>query len=86
MSGKYRPLTAREVRHGLKKLGFVQRPSQSTSHEQWVKDVKKVGRMHRYKVTVTAHHAPFHRTLLQSMIRQAGVSKEGFYKACEAIE
>lgn len=84
MSKKYRPLEYREVVTGLKALGFEMRPSKTGgSHEQWVKDVRHNGQTHRYKVTVDRHHAPFHRDLLKSMIRQAGVKREVFYRACE---
>jgi predicted RNA binding protein YcfA (HicA-like mRNA interferase family) len=70
VSGKYPPLSYRDVVIGLKALGFTQRPQKGTSHEQW-----EAGDPFR-KVTVSKHHEPFHRELLNSMIKQAGVSKK----------
>ena len=77
MSFSYPPLTAKQVRKGLKSIGFYKRPQKSTSHEQWVHD----GPPFR-KVTVDAHHAPFSKILILSMAKQAGLSKKEFYKAC----
>lgn len=71
------PLTCRQVKKGLKKLGFEPR-TQRGSHEQWIKD--EGGR--RYKVTVDCPKAPFQKDLIYSMARQAGVSKGDFYRAC----
>jgi predicted RNA binding protein YcfA (HicA-like mRNA interferase family) len=75
-------LTAKEVCRGLKVLGFVKRQNKATSHQQWVKDGLKNGKPFRWKVTVDKHHAPFHKSLLASMIHQSGVSKKAFYAAC----
>ncbi len=77
MSGQYPPLTCREVKRGLKKLGFEPR-TQKGSHEQWIKDVSG----HRYKVTVDCPKEPFTGDLISSMASQAGISKKDFYKAC----
>ena len=85
MAGKYRPVEYKEVVAGLKALGFELRSQKSTSHEQWVKDATRNGQPFRLKVTVDRHHAPFRRTLLQSMIAQAGVSKDEFYRACGVL-
>ena len=77
MSGKHPPLTSREVKRGLKILGFEFR-TQKGSHEQWIKD--KDGK--RYKVTVDCPKEPFSADLITSMASQAGVSKKDFYIAC----
>lgn len=76
---KHRPLTCKEVKQILKKLGFSPRPTQGTSHEQWVKDVAT----RRYKVTLDCPKAPFSQDLIMYMARQAGVSKAEFYAALE---
>ena len=79
MSSKRPPLKAKDVRRGLKNLGFLKRKSKSgTSHEQWVKIVN--GRI--YKVTVDAPKEPFSHDLIKSMASQAGVTVDQFYKAC----
>lgn len=78
MSGRNPPLTCREVKKGLKELGFSPRPQKGTSHEQWVKEENG----HLYKVTVDCPKQPFSHDLIKSMASQAGVSKRAFYKAC----
>ena len=79
MSSKHPPLTAKDVKRGLKRLGFEPRKQKSgTSHEQWVKIVN--GRI--YKVTVDSPKEPFSPDLIKSMASQAGVSKDKFYKQC----
>ena len=75
MSGRFPPLTCKQVKLILKRLGFEPRPRKSTSHEQWVK--KESGRL--YKVTVDCPKAPFSQTLIGSMAKQAGVTKKAFY-------
>ncbi len=77
MSGKHPPLTCREVKKGLGRLGFKYR-NQKGSHEQWVKVTD--GRI--FKVTVDCPKEPFTHDLIKSMASQAGVSKNEFYKAC----
>jgi predicted RNA binding protein YcfA (HicA-like mRNA interferase family) len=72
------PLTCKQVKKGLKKLGFEARPQKGTSHEHWIKDVD--GK--RFKVTVDCPKAPFSKELIASMARQAGVSKNRFYEVC----
>lgn len=76
MGWRHRPLTCKEVKIILKKLGFTPRPRKGTSHEQWTKDTE--GR--RYKVTVDCPKAPFSPDLVTYMARQAGLSKKDFYK------
>lgn len=77
MSGAYPPLTRKQVKAILSRLGFAPRPQKGTSHEQWVKDEN--GR--RYKVTVDCPKSPFSQDLISSMARQAGVTKKQFYAA-----
>jgi predicted RNA binding protein YcfA (HicA-like mRNA interferase family) len=78
MSSKHPPLTCREVKRGLKKLGFEPRKQKGTSHEQWV----KVQNGKIFKVTVDCPKEPFTGDLIKSMASQAGISKDDFYKAC----
>lgn len=79
MSSKYPPLTAKDVKRGLTKLGFAPRKKRSgTSHEQWVKIVNN----QIYKVTVDTPKQPFTHDLIKSMASQAGISKDKFYEAC----
>lgn len=78
MSSKYPPLTCRELKRGLKLLGFEPRKRKGTSHEQWVK--VENGRL--FKVTVDCPKEPFTGDLVKSMAAQAGVSKKDLYKAC----
>lgn len=72
-----RPVTDREFKAVLKKLGFEPRARKSTSHEQWVKGTRRV--------TVDAHHAPYHRMLLKLMLRQAGLSKRQFFRLLDEL-
>jgi len=77
MSSKHPPLSCKDVKDGLKQLGFTFR-NQKGSHEQWV----KIEGGTLYKVTVDCPKEPFTHDLIKSMASQAGVSKEKFYKAC----
>jgi predicted RNA binding protein YcfA (HicA-like mRNA interferase family) len=77
VSGHFPPLSCRDVKQILTKLGFSPRPRKGTSHEQWVKLVG--GRL--FKVTVDCPKEPFTGDLVASMARQAGVSKREFYGA-----
>jgi predicted RNA binding protein YcfA (HicA-like mRNA interferase family) len=77
MSGKYPPLTCRDIKKALKVLGFKQRPSGATSHEQWVKF--EGGEIH--KVTVDCPKEPFGHDLIKSMAKQAGVTRDELYRA-----
>ena len=76
MGGKYPPIKHKDAVRGVKKLGFVKRKSKATSHEQWVSDNPF------RKVTLDKHHSPYCGDLLNSIIKQAGVSRKEFYKAC----
>ncbi|MBE0454851.1 MAG: type II toxin-antitoxin system HicA family toxin [Roseovarius sp.] len=69
------PLTCKEVKQILKKLGFEPRPRKGTSHEQWVRNTG--GAFH--KVTVDCPKAPFSPDLISSMAKQAGLSVKQFY-------
>lgn len=77
MSSKHPPLDCRDVKRGLKKLGFEFK-YQRGSHEQWV----KISNGRIYKVTVDCPKEPFTGDLIKSMASQAGVSRDEFYKAC----
>ena len=78
MGGRYPPLTCRQVKTILTRLGFAPR-TQSGSHQHWVREHD--GR--RYKVTVDCPKEPFTGDLLRWMILQAGVTKDQFYAALE---
>jgi len=71
-----RPITDKEFKSVLRKLGFVPLPKKGTSHEQWTYGSGKDYR----RVTVDAHHAPYHRQLLNMMLKQAGLSKDEFFR------
>lgn len=76
MSGKYHPLTCKDVKQILKSLGFEPRPRKGTSHEQWVrKDSRGF-----FKVTVDCPKQPFTQDLMLQA-SQSGVSKKEFYAA-----
>jgi predicted RNA binding protein YcfA (HicA-like mRNA interferase family) len=77
MSGEFPPLTCKDVKETLKHLGFAARPQKGTSHEQWVR--KTNGAFH--KVTVDCPKAPFSPDLINSMAKQAGLTKKEFYSA-----
>lgn len=70
-----RPVTAREFRAVLTRIGFVKRPNKSTSHEQWVRDDGRTF----FKVTLDPHNEPYHRKMLSYMLGQAGLSKREFF-------
>lgn len=63
----------------LKRLGYAEQSQKSTSHTQWRLD----GEPFR-KVTLDQHNAPYHRMLLDSMIKQMGLSKAEFYRLLDA--
>lgn len=75
MGARERPVTAAEFKRALRLLGFAPRPRNGGSHEQWVRGS---GRAFR-RVTVDAHHAPYHRRMLALMLRQAGLSRAEFF-------
>nr|VFK08755.1 MAG: HicA toxin of toxin-antitoxin [Candidatus Kentron sp. LPFa]VFK25863.1 MAG: HicA toxin of toxin-antitoxin [Candidatus Kentron sp. LPFa] len=77
---RHRPLVCKEVKQALKTLGFQPRPRKGTSHEQWVKEEE--GRLR--KVTVDCPKSPFGQDLIDSMAKQAGISKKEFYKIIDA--
>lgn len=75
MSAQYPPLTCKQVKTILKKLGFKLYPQAGTSHEHW----KKTENGRLYKVTVDCPKAPFSPDLISSMADQAGKTKKAFY-------
>lgn len=78
MSRWKRPLTAREVRLILRRLGFTHSHT-SGGHEQWVRDAPLPFR----KVTLSEHNQPFADTIVRYMANQAGVTVREFYSALE---
>lgn len=78
MSRWKKPLTCREVKRILTKLGFSYRNTEG-SHENWVRQDEN----RRWKVTVDCPKAPFSDFLIKSMASQAGVSVKDFYKALD---
>ena len=78
MSSHHPPLNYKQVIHGLKLMGFSMRAQKATAHEQW----EKKNAAGFYKVTVDKHLQPFGQMLIDSMSRQAGVSKKVFYQYC----
>ncbi|MBE0399008.1 type II toxin-antitoxin system HicA family toxin [Halomonas sp. FME1] len=76
-----RPVTEREFVAVLKELGFKHKRT-SGSHEQWE---HLLFNHKRRMVSVDGHHAPFTKSLLKSMINQAGLSKKEFLKCLEHI-
>jgi predicted RNA binding protein YcfA (HicA-like mRNA interferase family) len=77
MSGHHPPLSCTDFKAILKKLGFSLRPKKSgSSHEDWV---GSIGGKFR-KVTVDCPKAPFSQDLIESMAKQAGVTKKRIYQ------
>jgi predicted RNA binding protein YcfA (HicA-like mRNA interferase family) len=73
------PLTCKQVKDGLRALGFEPRPRTSgTSHEKWVKTTEKG----RWIVTVDCPKAPFSNDLIKSMACQAGMNTRDFHAHC----
>jgi len=81
MSGHYPPLTYSDVVSVLKHLGFEQRKTGATSHEQWVRRDQRGF----FKVTVDKPKQPFTGILIASMARQAGLSKREFYRIWRSL-
>jgi len=74
------PLTYQEVVAILECWGFEQK-RQVGSHEQWCKEYK--GRP--YFVTVDNHHSVYNDPdLIQSMVRQSGLTRQQFYAGCRS--
>ena len=79
MPRRYPPLSPSEVRTILRALGF-ELAHTTGSHEQW--DHADLGGRPR-RVTVDVAIGQFSPALVQSMIRQSGVTREEFYGATE---
>lgn len=76
---RWPPLTCADVKRALKALGFSPTPRKGTSHEQWERrDAQRL-----YKVTVDCPKAPFSLDLIDSMAKQAGVSRGDLYRAAD---
>lgn len=76
-----RPVTHKEFKAVLKRLGYEPRPQRATSHEHWVLDDGKVFR----KVTLDEHNSPYHRRVLALMLSQAGLSKSDFFSLLDSL-
>ncbi len=77
MSNRYPLLDRKQIEKVLKKLGFNPKKSRG-SHVQWEGYIKKKRRI----VTVDTFRSQkekYSKQLLQSMIRQSGLSKNEFY-------
>lgn len=74
---KYAPPTCAQVKAALKKAGFDCLRTKG-SHEQW----GKTDNGKRFIVTVDCPKAPFSNTLVESMAKQAGLSKKEFLRLC----
>lgn len=76
-------LTARDVEAGLSAAGFERQPQGATAHVKWVKELAKPHNgQRRLVVTVSAHLAPFSKTLIRNMATQAGISVKQFHELC----
>lgn len=76
---RWPPLDCTDIKRALKELDFVPAPRTGTSHEQWVRrDAQRL-----YKVTVDCPKAPFSLDLIDSMAKQAGVSRRDLYRAAD---
>lgn len=74
MPKKYPPLTPRDVLEILKANGFVYKDTVG-SHEHYEGFINGL----RRKVTVDLAIDDFGKDLMQSMIRQSGLSRDDFY-------
>lgn len=78
MPKRYPPLTPKEVKAIVAALGFVYDRNHG-DHEEW----KRAPHGDR-TVTIDTGEREFDDYLLKSMIRQAGVTREDFYRATPA--
>ena len=73
----FKPLPCRIVEKALLRLGFIERPQKGSSHRQFIKQDKEIFR----KVTLDCHKGEVSAMNIKSIIKQAGISKQEFYKA-----
>lgn len=78
MGKRYFPLDRAQVEGVLKKIGFVEKRQDGTSHAQWE------GYFNGMRRIVTVDHfsskkEKYSKRLLGKMIRQSGLSKKEFY-------
>lgn len=78
--GKERPVDWREFEGILRKLGFELKRQDGTAHRHWE---HPCFRGQRRLVTVSQHHSPYARSLLKSMLKQAGLGKKEFMRCLE---
>lgn len=73
----FRPMKCRDVRRKLKNLGFKKEKNTGGSHEKWRATIG--GKLR--KVTVDCHKGEVRAMDVDSIIRQAGVSKKDWQNA-----
>ena len=77
---RFKPISCRDAERALRNLGFVEEPKKSSSHRRW-----RLYRNERlFKVTLDCHRGEVKALNVKSMIKQAGVTAEEFYKAIES--
>lgn len=78
MSGHHPPLTCEQFKAVISHLGFTKRTRKKggTSHEDWIREDSRGF----FKVTVDCPKAPFNPDLINSMARQAGVTRKDIYR------
>lgn len=83
MGFRERPVDWRELERVLTILGFLLERQNGTAHAQWEHPCFKG---ERRLVTVSRHHSPFARSLLQSMRTQIGLSKKELFRCLDDEE
>ena len=73
----FRPMKIRDVERKLKKLGFEKESATGGSHRKW--RAMRKGKL--YKVTVAPHKGEVRAMDIDSIIRQAGVTKRQWENA-----
>jgi predicted RNA binding protein YcfA (HicA-like mRNA interferase family) len=76
----FKPLPCKQAERALKNLGFTEGRAKGTSHRQWRK-ITKEGRL--LKVTLDCHKGEVKAVNVRSMIKQANVTEEMFYRAAD---
>ena len=80
MGFRERPVDWREFEQLLTTLGFRLDRQNGSAHAQWEHPCFKG---ERRLVTVSRHHSPFARTLLQAMRAQMGLSKKELFRCLD---
>lgn len=76
---QFKPIRCRDAERALKNLGFEEGAKKATSHRKF----QKIVNGHLYSVTLDCHKGEVSALNLRSIIKQAGVSREEFYKAID---